>query len=70
MKKYLCIKDYHPIIHKKNNKVEPTDKPVTIAGDILIQMCENDTRYKSTKIPHLALYEYTLLEYNNCFKLL
>jgi len=70
MKIYLCIKDYHPIIHKTGNRVEHTDKPVIVKNDILTQMGENDTRYKSFHNNDIALYEYTILNYSECFKLL
>lgn len=70
MKKYKCIKDYHPIIHKTDGTTGPTDEPVTKKGDTFIQMGKNDDRFKSTTISDLALYEYTLRKYSDCFILI
>ena len=67
MKSYLCVKDYCPIIHKTNGLVEPTDEPVIRVGDILNQQEPNSNVYSSTLQKDMALYEFTILEYNNNF---
>ena len=67
MKKYKCVKDYHPIIHKNDGTTGPTEEPITKKGDVLIQMGKKDDRFKSTMTPDLALYEYTIKTYSECF---
>jgi len=70
LKQYLCVKDYHPIIHKKNGKVDPTDKPVIVKNDILRQQFEGSNVFESFHDPDIALYEYTILNYSECFELI
>jgi hypothetical protein len=67
VKKYKCVKDYHPIIHKNDGTIGPTDEPIVLKGDILIQMYINDDRFKSINNPDLALEECTLKKYKDCF---
>lgn len=70
MKKYLCVKDYRPVITKTNGKKEPTDESVVKRGDVMTQMGNNDSRFASRDDSDLALYEYTILEYKDCFRLI
>lgn len=66
MNRYICVKDYCPIIHKTTGKVEPTDTPVIFKGDVLIETPNGV--FKSTKNPDIALYKHTIEEYKECFK--
>lgn len=69
MRQYNVIKDYRPVITHTGGITKPTKDAVINQGDVLTQMGKNDTRFASTKDHYSALYEYTLKEYNDCFKL-
>lgn len=91
MKKYKCIKDYHPLIrnkstkfyigkdetqkkeidnHNKSIKLVPTPTPVVKKGDVMTQMGEGSDIFQSQMNKDCALYEDTLKEYKDCFKLI
>lgn len=86
MRKYLCIKDYHPLIYDRPFKIGdfewnmqrrqvPTPNPVIVKGDVMTQMDKdngfgNVPRFKSKLDSDCALYEHTLIEYSDCFELI
>lgn len=51
-------------------KLVPTKDPIVVKGDIMTQMGPNDSRFLSTLNPKCALYEYTLQEYSDCFRII
>lgn len=69
IEKYLCIKDYHPIITTKNGK-RPTEKAYVKKGTILTFASKiNAYQHKSDVWGgEGALYEYTLRDYKDCFE--
>ena len=67
LKKYRCVKDYHPIIRMTDGISRPTHEPVAKKGDIFTQMGRNDFRYLSKDDNDLTLYESTLEHYHDCF---
>lgn len=69
VEKYLCIKDYHPLITTEKGK-RSTAKAVVKKGIILTFTSEiNAYRCFNQFLDcHDALYEYTLKNYKDCFK--
>jgi len=88
MKKYECVKDYHPLLRNKatrfyhgsdpverqrvrehNESIElvPTKDPIVVKGDVMYQ---KGSVFQSTLDSDCALYEHTLQEYKDCFKLI
>lgn len=63
IKKYLCIKDYHPIITTKDGK-KPTEKAIVKKG-IILTFNSNINAYSNKSC---GLYEYTLKDYKDCFQ--
>lgn len=63
IEKYLCIKDYHPIITTKNGK-QPTKKAIVKKG-VILTFNPNLNAYSNKSC---GLYEYTLKDYSDCFK--
>lgn len=63
IEKYLCIKDYHPIITTKNGK-QSTKKAIVKKG-VILTFNPNLNAYCNKSC---GLYEYTLKDYSDCFK--